>query len=283
MARRLRGREWSGVLDLHGSLRSRALSAAVPARRRILYDGRGFYRRLLVHAPRLASRLSRGAWRVTEAYCRAADRLLGEAGIPPARPLPAIHLGAAEKAWAMTELLRLGAGHGAVGLCPGARHKTKRWPAESYAALIDGLSFRQKAVPVFLSGSPEDRAIEEELRELVRRPETLRVVRQPIRRVAALLSRCRSVVTNDSGLMHVAAAVGTPVVALFGPTVSEFGFFPEGHSHQVLEKALSCRPCSLHGGDRCPEGHFRCLLEITPEDVLEALGRVSDPASRRQS
>jgi heptosyltransferase-2 len=95
-----------------------------------------------------------------------------------------------------------------------------------------------------------------------------------VRRVAALLGRLSALVTNDSALMHAAAAVGTPVIALFGPTVTEFGFAPAGPGHRILERSLDCRPCSVHGSAHCPRGHFRCLKEIAPEDVLEALNTI---------
>jgi heptosyltransferase-2 len=74
--------------------------------------------------------------------------------------------------------------------------------------------------------------------------------------------------------------VGTPVVALFGPTVMEFGFNPAGEGHQLLERSLPCRPCSLHGGPVCPKGHFRCLREIPPEEVLLAIERINHRTPR---
>jgi heptosyltransferase-2 len=67
--------------------------------------------------------------------------------------------------------------------------------------------------------------------------------------------------------MHMATGVGTPVVALFGPTVEPFGFFPYTNHASVLELALSCRPCSSKGGPRCPLGHHRCMVDIVPEMV----------------
>ena len=96
-----------------------------------------------------------------------------------------------------------------------------------------------------------------------------------------MLGRLSALVTNDSGLMHLAAAVGTPVVALFGPTVTEFGFAPAGPGHQVLERPLDCRPCSVHGTERCPRGHFRCMKETAPEEVLAALDRLDRRRGQR--
>ena len=90
---------------------------------------------------------------------------------------------------------------------------------------------------------------------------------------AAILARCSVVLTNDSGPMHVSVAVGTPTVALFGSTTKELGFFPYGIGHTVIEKELPCRPCGLHGRKKCPQGHFRCMKDITADEVYEAVAR----------
>ena len=90
--------------------------------------------------------------------------------------------------------------------------------------------------------------------------------------LTALLARSRVLVTNDSGPAHVASAVGTPVVAVFGPTVPAFGYTPFGERNRIVERAgLACRPCSSHGPQVCPLGHHRCMKEIGPEAVLAAL------------
>jgi heptosyltransferase-2 len=82
-------------------------------------------------------------------------------------------------------------------------------------------------------------------------------------------------VSNDSGVLHVATAVNTPLVALFGPTVEDFGFSPYRTRAAVLQRQMSCRPCSLHGGSLCPLNHHRCLHDIAPSDVEEALAEVA--------
>jgi heptosyltransferase-2 len=95
---------------------------------------------------------------------------------------------------------------------------------------------------------------------------------------AAALDYCNVVVSNDSALMHIAAARKRSIVAIFGSTVKEFGFFPYRTRHIVVERTdVRCRPCSHIGLDHCPKKHFRCMKEITAPDVMnaleEALGR----------
>ncbi len=81
-------------------------------------------------------------------------------------------------------------------------------------------------------------------------------------------------ISGDTGVMHMATGVGTCVVALFGPTVEQFGFFPYTKRAEVLELDLDCRPCSAMGTERCPLGHHRCLEEILPAQVAAAVQRV---------
>lgn len=280
----LAGVRWAGVLDLHGSLRSRWLVARLSAGARVRYRGRQAARRLLVAFPPLGRllRLDR-PWQVVEAQVEAAERLLARLPPPPgpslgpADPtgmsLPSLHPTPAEIRRAGQEWQELGLEPRAVGLCPGARHATKRWPVEYHAALADQLaSSGQPGVPVFLSEDEADRELEAALRAAVGAGTRLVILRRPLREVAAFMGFCRTIVTNDSGLMHLAAARGVPVVALFGPTVGAFGFRPVGAGHRVLETTLGCRPCSLHGGPACPRGHFRCLRSIQPIEVVAALG-----------
>jgi len=89
---------------------------------------------------------------------------------------------------------------------------------------------------------------------------------------ATVLNRARCLVTNDSGLMHMATAVQTPLVALFGSTVKELGFFPFRSKYIVLEKKdLSCRPCSHIGLKDCPKKHFKCMLDLDTEKVFSTM------------
>jgi ADP-heptose:LPS heptosyltransferase len=92
----------------------------------------------------------------------------------------------------------------------------------------------------------------------------------PLPEVAARLAGCAALVTNDSGLLHLAEAVGTPVVALFGPTVRAFGYAPHLPASRLLETDLDCRPCSRNGKRPCRRGDLACLERLDPAVVLAA-------------
>jgi len=92
---------------------------------------------------------------------------------------------------------------------------------------------------------------------------------ESLERVTALLGECALAVTHDSGLMHLAAACNRKVVALFGSTSPALGFAPSGEGHAVICRDLPCQPCTVHGRERCPLRHFRCMTEITAGEVVE--------------
>jgi heptosyltransferase-2 len=87
---------------------------------------------------------------------------------------------------------------------------------------------------------------------------------------AAVIQGAATFIGNDSGLMHLAEAVGVPVIALFGPTVEAFGYYPSLGASRVVERDISCRPCSRNGSRRCPKGTQECLTAIPVEPVAEA-------------
>lgn len=87
-----------------------------------------------------------------------------------------------------------------------------------------------------------------------------------------ILSRCKCLITTDSGPMHAGIALNIPVVAIFGPTTKEFGFIPSFSNTSVIQReGLKCRPCHVHGSDHCPEKHFLCMKDIYVSDVIEKL------------
>jgi heptosyltransferase-2 len=92
---------------------------------------------------------------------------------------------------------------------------------------------------------------------------------------AAIMARSRVVIANDSAPGHLAAAVNVPVVSIFGPTIPGFGFTPySGQSMVVDIGEMECRPCSRHGDHLCPRKHFKCMRDLKPESVVEAMEKL---------
>ncbi|MBP7149490.1 MAG: lipopolysaccharide heptosyltransferase II [Acidobacteria bacterium] len=169
--------------------------------------------------------------------------LLGEAGVP--------------------------AGAQLVGIAPGSIWGTKRWLPERYAELARAL--REDGARPLLLGSPAERELCERIAAQAGDVAPVLAGRTSVPQLTALLSLCAALVTNDSGPGHVASAVGTPVVAVFGPTVPAFGYTPFGPRNAVVEQlGLACRPCDSHGPQVCPLGHHRCMTEIPVSAVLAA-------------
>jgi heptosyltransferase-2 len=103
-----------------------------------------------------------------------------------------------------------------------------------------------------------------------------------LRQAAALIRRASLLVTNDSAPLHLATAVGTPIVALFGPTVPEFGFGPRRAGDITLgHDDLPCRPCSKHGPPTCPLGHHRCMRDLSVESVMQAIATIASAEESR--
>ncbi len=256
---RVKKERYDLVVDLHATVRSRIAAQTTGAKRVLCYSKAAVGRRALV------------AFKTEKAFQpkHVVDRYLEclvPLGIVKASWTPEIVLDAREKAFGQEFLGESGT---FISLVPGAKHATKRWLKEGFVEVGKSLWQEDKIKSVVLGGKEEKGLVEnvaEGIGEGAKAGWGLE-----LRQMASVLASCKTVVTNDSGPMHLATAVGTPVVALFGPTVEAFGFFPLGDKNVVLQRDLSCRPCSLHGTEECPEGHFRCMKEISPEEVLRAV------------
>lgn len=155
-----------------------------------------------------------------------------------------------------------------VALAPGARYESKRWPMESFQRLASML--HHSGIDVMVCGSVGERTL---LSECLKGLPTPSFTVCPPEALMQRITSCLCMVSNDSGLMHLSEHLGIPVIALFGPTVPEFGFAPRHPKSIVLQKVLECRPCSLHGERACPLLHHACLRALTPELVWETLHR----------
>lgn len=263
LARRLRVFAPTHGLDLHGSLRSAALRLLVRCR------WSGYRKCKFARTALIAGKLDlyRGRVPVPERYFEAARSLDAR---PDGGP-PEFFLGRGAQRRAAQWLEQRGlAGADAriAALAPGANHATKRWPVTHWLVLAERL--RAAGYRPVVLGGPADRRVAQQLAAQA----VSGAGEFSLQETGALLARARVLVSGDTGLMHMATAIGTPVVALFGPTVEAFGFFPYRGRSVVLQRDLDCRPCSAMGGPRCPLGHHRCLVDLQPDDVAAAVERL---------
>lgn len=146
-----------------------------------------------------------------------------------------------------------------IVIAPSSKHFTKRYPKERYLELINKLKNKYQVI-LTGDGSETDKEI---CNYLCQNEEAISYCgKLDYAELVYVLQHARFVVSNDSGVMHLAEALGKKIYAIFGSTVKEFGFFPQLKTSNVFEvEGLYCRPCTHIGLDKCPEGHFKCMLE----------------------
>jgi heptosyltransferase-2 len=276
-------RGWMGFRRLIGDLRSRHFDLAVLLQnafeaaliawcaripRRIGYDrdGRGF---LLTDACRIDPEVGR----VHQAYYYLG--ILSKLGLLERRPWDSgndllstrigIREGDRRAAGAMLRSGGIPEGPIIVGINPGAFYgEAKRWLPDRYAGVADALVDRFEA-RIVLFGSSSDLPIVEEVAAHMKHPSLVLAGRTTLGQLIALLKECRLLITNDSGPMHLAAALDVPQLALFGST-SEIATGPLSRHATVIKHPVECNPCFLR---KCPTD-FRCMKGISVQRVLEA-------------
>ena len=263
----LAGRKWSLLIDLHSSLRSRLVRRRVPADCTVRIAKQRWKRSLLIYSrldlfgpeplsmpQRYAAGLAPFGVRLDE---KPAEIFPDESDSRKVEEC----LAAAGPEFLQSPLL---------AVAPGSAWPVKRWPAERFAAAAGEL-VRRNDMRVILLGASQDAAVCRTVAELLGKKLCLDLAgKLDLLASAAAVARSKLLLTNDTGLMHIATAVGTPVVAVFGPTTRQLGYFPYKANAQVVETALWCRPCTHNGRKRCPLGHFRCMRDIGVERVVQA-------------
>jgi heptosyltransferase-2 len=264
LARKLRHQEFDLAFVPHRSIRSAAIVSLAGIPRRIGFST-STGRFLLTDAVRYRKDLHE------------IDRnlsLLGALGKDWHQALPSLYPDNDDVAIVDNELLRcVGDLHPPrlIGFAPGSVWNTKRWPPEKFTAL--GRMISDEGFRIVMIGGPDDSTLCEEIaRRIGDRGILNSAGRLTLLQSAEMIRRCQVLVSNDSAPVHMAVAMRTPVVAIFGPTVPQFGFAPRGSFDAVVETdGLHCRPCGMHGGEQCPVGTFDCMLRIDPERVRTAV------------
>ena len=253
LARILKQRRYERAYLPHRSWRSGALAWFAGIRERIGFtDGSSLLYTASVERPRAGHEV---------------ERLLALAG--PGEE-PPVSIGLDPEDGLKTD--RWLAGNGITGdfiaFAPGSIWGTKRWPY--YGELAARLNS-----PVVVVGGKEDRPLGDGIVAASGGRARNAAGELSLRESAALIAKARILVTNDSAPLHMATAAGTPVVAVFGPTLPSFGFGPRGRRDRIVEHDhLACRPCSAHGPEVCPLGHHRCMRELGAEQVVNAIREI---------
>ena len=264
MARRLRAFGYGAAYLAQGSMRSAALALAAGVGRRVgfashagrlLYTDKVEYREDLHHAARLL-RLAKPDATPSDGEIR--PRLYP--GIP--------ERGAVDRFLALHDAHDDGSA--VVALAPASVWGTKKWPF--YSELARALSGRARIVVL---GSADDAALAADVCAAAGDSAMNAAGVLSLLGSAELIRRCDVLVTNDSAPQHLASAVGTPTITIFGPTVPAFGFGPLAKDSATLGlDGLACRPCHSHGPQRCPLGHWRCMREVAPSAVAAKVGEL---------
>lgn len=197
------------------------------------------------------------------------ERLLTLAGSTAAPPRVSLGLTPSDYAAADEWLALHGVGSRFIALAPGSIWGTKRWPY--YAELAAGLDCSCVVV-----GGADDRPLADAIVAAAPGRAVSAAGQLSLRASAAIIQRSALLVTNDSAPLHLATAAGTRVLAIFGPTVPEFGFGPRRADDITLGRdGLACRPCSKHGPPVCPLGHHRCMRDLSVETAAAALAAIT--------
>lgn len=251
LGRRLSSADYQNAYVLPNSWKSALVPFFAGIPRRIGYQGEARY--LLLN--------ERHRLDVT-AHPQLVQRYAALAGPLPA-VLPQAHLSSAmEQQQAVRRALDLPLDAAPVIFCPGAEYgPAKRWPAQHFAALARLVASPQN--PVWLIGSAKDAAVGDEIGAAAEGAALSLCGRSSLEQAIDLIASARCVVSNDSGLMHVAAALGRPLVALYGSSSPAYTP-PLSSTAQIVSKNLPCSPCFKR---ECPLGHFDCMNGITPQQV----------------
>jgi len=271
LANAIRREKYDLIIDIHNNLRSRYIRSFSRAKEVVTINKRIYARTMLV---RLKKNYYRDIVSVADRYIEPVitygienDAQGLEIFIPDE---------ILQKVSGIMSSLKLHVYGKVVGFCPSAKHATKRWPQERFIEAGIRLVHELRAKIILFGGKSDTVLCSTITNGINKKIEGACAVEYSdqfsLLETAAAMQFCNVIVTNDSGLMHITAAMKKNVVAIFGSTVREFGFFPVGTENIVLErKGLYCRPCSHIGRSNCPEKHFRCMNETQVDEVVDSI------------
>ncbi|MDD3738867.1 MAG: glycosyltransferase family 9 protein [Lentimicrobiaceae bacterium] len=257
----LKNNNYSHIIDIQKNIRSLTLRLKVPAKYKWKYSKHVVKRFMLIKFK--INLYGKSVVPVYQRYFKAVEKLsvkydgLGTEMFPSKSNIDKVSKWFEENGASQSRCL---------ALAPGAYWDNKRWLPEYYIALANDLLTNKFDCVVLMGGKGE-----KELCEHIAGKINGKVLNASgifsIGQSAAVLSFCKVLVSNDTGLLHMAQSVKTPVVGIFGPTSKELGFYPYGDKSRVAEVDEPCRPCTQMGKNHCPRKHFRCMKNISVAEV----------------
>lgn len=257
----LRREPFDLVIDLQGKLSSRLISFFCRAEQKVGYNKQHLLRRMIV------KKLSQSRIGSTvESYLSA---LAKSDDFDPVKDIPSpVLIPQIPTPQSFIDIRLSHTGKKIIALFPGAAHQTKMYPISKWINLIQS---SPSHLHFILLGSPNEKYICNHIKEQVPSRCTDLCGSYPIAELISVIAACDLLLSNDSGPMHLAAALHIAQVAIFGSTHPRLGFAPMNDKAVVFVADLDCQPCSLHGLERCPRGHFNCMNQIEEASVLEAM------------
>jgi lipopolysaccharide heptosyltransferase II len=257
--RALKAEGYDFILDLHNNLRSHLIRAAFPLTASAVYPKQTL--RIKLYTRFRIGRLP--ARHTVERYAMALRKLgctLDGGSLD--FPLPA----AAQQL--AGQLIQRNFTRRPIAVALGGNFATKRWPREHFVRLLQALG-----TPVILLGGPAERVDADWIAAQLEQQCLVAAGEYDLLVSAALMAKCGQAITHDSGFMHIGVALGLRLYTLWGSTVPALGFGPyKAERARVLQvDHLDCRPCSKLGHAACPLGHFKCMVDLSPESVVAAI------------
>jgi len=245
--KKIQRRKYDICIDLHAKLNTFLIRSLARAKRTAVYDKKHLLRKKIV-----AHKTSATISSTLQLYYSALDKL----AIAYQQQNPQLYLD-------KDKSKRQPAGvH--IGIFPGALHKTKQYPPAKLAELIQ---LFPEDWQIYLLGSPAEKVLADEIQAMVARPMINLCGELSLDELCYQIESMNFIISNDSGPMHIAAALQKAQLAIFGATDPVLGFAPLNPQAIVVSREMECKPCSLHGSDSCPLGHLNCMQLLTNKAI----------------
>ncbi len=270
--KQLKHNQYDLVIDLHDKLNSWIVKRLISGSKCITYSKQHLRRLLLTH------RLSKNAiystlnlyftvfQKISDQYAQYAftDQKI------PASLYPVLHVEKQISPQIIDVFNNFGINPGKtlIGIFPGASYETKQYPGSSFSSFINRVPESWNCQFILL-GSYDEKYICTRIRNNCDIKPVDLCGYFDIRQLIGFCANLNGVISNDSGPMHISAALGLPQIAIFGSTHTSLGFRPLNKKAIIMESDIKCQPCTLHGQKECPKGHFNCMRNIKPTNLYD--------------